>query len=176
MEISLARTLLRPIQTQDAEAVLAYKSIPEVNQWLGWIPETTEDIHTFVAKNPKAFNTPDTWFQLVIVQLETNTVIGDIGLHFVDAQQCELGYTLHPKYGGQGYATEALSGLISYVFTQLHKHRIFASVDPDNKASIRLLKRLHFRKEAHHKQSLWFKEQWVDDVVYAMLRQDWIDQ
>ena len=174
MQILTQRSTLRPIQGPDAQALLTYKGIPEINQWLGWIPETIDEVHAFVARNPEAFNIPETWFQLVIEHRESGNVIGDIGVHFVDEQQCELGYTLNPKYSGQGYATEALSGLISHLFRKLHKHRVFASVDPRNHASIRLLERLGFRKEAHHIKSLWFKDQWVDDVIYAVLREEWI--
>ena len=55
----------------------------------------------------------------------------------------------------------------------LKKHRITASIDPRNTSSIRLIERLGFRKEAHFKQSLFFHGEWVDDLIYAMLAEEW---
>lgn len=41
---------------------------------------------------------------------------------------------------------------MNYMFTKLNKHRIIASIDPDNIASKALVEGLAFRKEAHHKK------------------------
>jgi len=84
--------------------------------------------------------------------------------------QAEIGCTLSKNYQNQGYATEALGAMIEYLFLTLNKHRIIASVDPRNTASIRLIERLGFRKEAHFKESYYLRGEWVDDIIYAMLR------
>jgi RimJ/RimL family protein N-acetyltransferase len=73
----------------------------------------------------------------------------------------------------QGYATEALTRVIDYVFNDLKKHRIMASVDPDNTNSIQLVERIGFRKEAHFVESLYIKGRWADDLIYALLYRDW---
>ena len=55
----------------------------------------------------------------------------------------------------------------------LRKHRVYASVDPRNKPSMALLERVGMRKEAYLRQSLFWKGEWVDDVIYALLRSEW---
>jgi len=55
----------------------------------------------------------------------------------------------------------------------LQKHRITASVDPDNTASLQLMERIGLRKEGHFVKSLFWKNKWVDDVIYAVLREEW---
>jgi RimJ/RimL family protein N-acetyltransferase len=35
------------------------------------------------------------------------------------------------------------------------------------------MQRLAFRQQAHMIESLWFKGQWVDDVILAMLAREW---
>lgn len=70
-------------------------------------------------------------------------------------------------------ATEALHALHNYLFAALEKHRVYASVDRGNVSSMRLLERLGMRKEAHIVKSLWFKGEWVDDVVFAILATEW---
>ena len=101
-------------------------------------------------------------------------VIGDLGIHFLDEEnkQAEIGFTLDKNFQGKGYATEAVKEIINYLFNKLNKHRIIGSVDPHNSNSIRLLERLGFRKEAHFKESLFINGEWVDDVIYAVLKSE----
>ncbi len=167
------RVELRPIALKDNLDVFEYRSDAEANKYQGWVPKSIEDTNAYILKNPKKINTPNSWFQLVIVLNDTSQVIGDIGVHFIDENQCELGCTLHKAYQGKGYAQESLKLVIDYLFTELNKHRITASIDPRNSNSIRLFEKLNFRKEAHFKESLFFKGEWVDDIIYACLKPEW---
>ncbi|MRR23245.1 N-acetyltransferase, partial [bacterium] len=86
--------------------------------------------------------------------------------------QVELGCTLDSRYHGCGYATEALRVVISYLFGTLEKHRLIATIDPENTKSIDLFERLGFRREAHFRKCRIIDGTWVDDVVYARLREE----
>ena len=169
------RLTLRPIQATDKAAVFDYRSDAETNKYQGWIPKTEKEVEDFIAKNHTEFNLPDTWFQLVIIEKESEKIIGDMGIHFIgtENQQVELGCTLNKTFQNKGYATEALRGIIDFLFKELKKHRIVTSIDPENESSIRLVERLGFRKEAHFVESLYFNGQWVDDIVYALLAREW---
>ncbi len=90
-----------------------------------------------------------------------------------DSRQVEDGFSIVPAHQRQGYGTEAVKGLLGYLLGPLGKHRVFASVDPRNEASIALLKRLGMRQEAHFRESLWIKGVWVDDIVFGILRSEW---
>lgn len=167
------RFLIRAIAAEDAPSVFAYRSDAITNQYQGWIPKQLSEVDEFIAKNPKDINQPDTWFQLVIIDQENKELVGDIGIHFIDEQQVEIGCTLNKASHHKGVATESLRKVIDYLFKQLNKHRIIGSIDPDNAPSISLVERLGFRKEAHFKESLFIDGQWVDDIVYAILNREW---
>lgn len=62
--------------------------------------------------------------------------------------------------------------MLGHLFA-LGKHRVIASTDPRDERSVALLRRVGFRLEAHHHESLWFKGAWADDLIFAMLRRDW---
>lgn len=173
--IKTKRTVIRPIKLEDSEAVFNYRSDSKTNQFQGWIPKTLEEVNEFIHKNPAEFNVPETWFQLVIIETNSDKIIGDIGIHFSDERnlQCEIGCTLNKAYQQKGFASETLQAVIDYLFTRLEKHRIFASLDPRNESSVNLMERLGFRKEAHFKRNLWLREKWVDDLVYALLKSEW---
>lgn len=117
-------------------------------------------------------DTTGTWLQLAIC-LKDDLVIGDIGIHFLEDAQVEIGYTITPDHQGNGYATEAVRAVMDYLFSILMKHRITESVDPDNMASVRLLEKIGFRKEAHFIQSFRMGEEWRDNVIFAMLSNEW---
>nr|WP_257286661.1 GNAT family protein [Halanaerobium congolense] len=85
-----------------------------------------------------------------------------------------MGYSLSLKYQGKGLATEAVTAVLNYLFFDLNKHRVTASVDPDNLKSINLLERLGMRKEAHFKKSVFINGKWKDDIIYAVLKEEWI--
>lgn len=118
-------------------------------------------------------NIQNTWFQLAVCTKENNRLIGDIGIHFLADDQTEIGYTIAPDFQGQGYAAEALNAVIGYLFIDLNKHRIIASVDPDNIKSIKLLIKLGMRKEAHFVKSIKMNGTWFDDCVYVILNEEW---
>ena len=154
-----------------------YRADPEVCRYQAFEPGSLADVEAFIAGlEANEFDTPGTWFQFAIRLQDSGALIGDIGAHFTaeDPRQVEIGFTLAPQHQGRGYATEAVTALLDHLFGQLAKHRVFASVDPRNKACLALLKRLGLRREAHFRQSLWFKGKWVDDVVYAILRPEWM--
>jgi len=76
--------------------------------------------------------------------------------------------------GRQVEVCRALEALFTVLFGALGKHRVFGSIDPRNARSIALVERAGMRREAHHRESLWFKGEWADDVVYALLRREWL--
>lgn len=175
MKLETERLIIRPMSYEDRNEIYEYRSDSIANKYQGWIPKTLSDVDLFIDKLAKKINVPNTWFQVVIVEKYSNLVIGDIGIHFFDEEnkQVEVGYTLDKKYQKRGYATEALSILISYLFKDLSKHRIIASIDPNNFASIQLVERLGFLKEAHFRESLFIDGKWVDDLIFALLEKEW---
>lgn len=64
--------------------------------------------------------------------------------------------------------------MLDLVFGPLGKHRVTASVDLRNEPSLRLLRRVGMRQEAHFRENLLFKGEWADDVVFAVLRSEWL--
>jgi len=85
----------------------------------------------------------------------------------------ELGITISKTNQGKGFATEAMRGVVDFLFTELNKHRITTSIDPQNTSSINLVRRLGFRQEAHFRKSFLSNGVWVDDVIFAVLEEEW---
>jgi len=177
-EIITDRLVLSPLAPVDAETLFEYRSLPEVSRFQNWEPTSTNEAVLFIERLARVeFDTPDTWYQFGIRLRESDPLIGDFGMHFMDdGCQVEIGFTLAPAYQHRGLGAEAVVGVLDFLFTQLRKHRVFASVDPRNRPSLRLLRRIGMRQEAHYHKSLRFKDEWADDVVFAVLASEWVDR
>lgn len=175
-ELSTPRLRLSRLLPDDAPALHAYRADPEVCRYQSFVPGPLRDAEEFIARLlPNAFDTPGTWFQFGIRLRETELLVGDLGAHFLaaDPRQVEIGFTLAPERQGRGLATEAVRGLLDHLLGPCGKHRVIASVDPRNAPSLALLRRIGMRQEAHFRRSLWFKGEWVDDLVFAILAEEW---
>jgi RimJ/RimL family protein N-acetyltransferase len=175
-EIQTERLALRDLEANDGPRVFAYHRRPEVARFQSWGTESVDVVQSFIrglaGTEP---GVPGAWYQVGIYLLAGGKLIGDCGFRVAkdDPAQAEIGITLAPEYQGQGYATEAARALLHYLLVTLGKHRVFGSVDPRNVSSLRLLERLGMRKEGHFVESLWFREEWVDDVIFALLAREW---
>jgi len=175
LKLDTKRLIIRPVIYDDKAEIFEYRSDTATNKYQGWIPKTIEDVESFIEKISKQMNEPGTWFQFVIIEKETQKIVGDLGIHFLDNEnkQVEIGCTLNKYFQNRGYATESIKRVIEYLFNELKKHRIITSIDPDNKNAIRLVERIGFRKEAHFVESLFLNGKWVDDLIYALIEKDW---
>jgi RimJ/RimL family protein N-acetyltransferase len=171
-----SRLALRDLEANDGPRVFSYHKHPDVSRFQSWGTESVDVIQSYIRGLEGADpGTPGAWYQVGIYLLAGGKLIGDCGLRVpaADPAQAEVGITLAPDFQGQGFAAEALLALLVYLFVDLEKHRVFGSVDPRNLASMRLLQRVGMRQEAHFVKSLWFRGEWVDDVVFAMLASEW---
>jgi ribosomal-protein-alanine N-acetyltransferase len=82
----------------------------------------------------------------VMIELETETVVGDIGFFGPpDADgSVEIGYSVVPDRRRRGYATEAAHSLVGWALQQPGVRRVVAGCEPDNEPSIRTLERISF--------------------------------
>jgi len=172
--IRTERLVLRPFRPDDVDAMLDYQSRPEVARYLLHEPWTREEALRQVAKRlgSTALGGPDD--VLAVAVEHDGQLIGDVGAWPTDAeaQQGELGWVFHPDYGGQGFATEAVTAVIEFVFTA-GWHRVVAQMDPRNLASARLARRLGMVLEGAHRSSWWSKGEWTDNWVFALLAEEW---
>ena len=177
MELTSERVRVRSLRADDAAAVAAYRSLPAVARFQSWEAFGLADAKRLITDHGDvAPDTPGAWLQVAITLRSTGAVVGDCGIHFLEAEprQVELGVTLDPAHQGQGLAAEAVASVLGYLFDVLGKHRVTAVTDADNAAAAGLFRRLGFRQEAHFVDHLWFKGAWGSEFAFAMLRREWL--
>jgi len=169
------RLLLRPMTAADVDDIHAYQSREDVCRYLPYEPRTREEVAEKVAKFSAAITLAadgDYW-QLALDR--DGRVLGDLYFTIASAANstAEIGWTLHPDHHGQGYMSEAARAVLGIAFGEIGLHRVKADLDPRNHASIALCKRLGMREEAYFVEDEWFKGEWGDTGVYAILEREW---
>jgi RimJ/RimL family protein N-acetyltransferase len=169
------RLVLRPLRHGDEPDVLAYRRRADVCRYMPASPLDEASTRTFIADRTGATKiAADNDFIVLAVTLDER-VIGDVMLRAgqLADRQAEIGWVLNPDYQGHGYATEAAREVIELSFAELGMHRAWAQLDPRNVASARVCQRLGMRLEAHFHHDIWFKGEWGDTAIYAILAAEW---
>ena len=175
--IESERLVLRRFRDSDLELFVNYRNDPEVARYQSWASFDEREARAFIREMASGQpGVPGDWFQFAIESKEAGGLVGDCALQ-VDGQEpyrAELGFTLAREHQGKGLASEAVSRLLDYAFGTLDLHRIFAIADCRNEPSWRLLERVGLRREGHFLESIWFKGEWSDEYLYAVLEDEWL--
>lgn len=165
--------VIRAFERKDLEIFAQYRSQEMVAKYQSWTSFTYPDaVELFESMDYSTFGTEGNWYQLAILTQETDELVGDLAVHFIDHEQIEIGFTVSPQHQGKSVATESVSRFLGYLFGDLNKHRVVATTDAENTAAYRLLEKLGFRREGHFIQNIFFKGVWGDEYLYAMLRSE----
>src|SRR5947209_2543937 len=125
------RLRLRHFSDADLPAFMAYRNDPEVARYQSWEGISEAEARVFIQGQKQLQPAPGAGFQIAIELKQTGALIGDcyFMIHEHDAQQAEIGFTLSRAYQGRGFATEAVSSLLTYAFLTFDLHRIIAITD-----------------------------------------------
>ena len=139
---------LRQPTTYDQRDILALRSDPEINKYLGRQPSRTiEDAINFINKVNDNIEKNNSIYW-VITFTKTKEFVGTICLFDFSKEKnsCEIGYELMTKFQGQGIMKEATKKVIDYAFQTMQFQKIVAISHNDNQNSTRLLGKFDFKK------------------------------
>src|SRR4051794_25528987 len=161
------------MRLEDAPAFAAYRGLEEVARYQDWrMPYGLADAERDLAAQAELSDiTPGTWVQIAIEV--DGAVVGDVAVGLPgEARIAYLGYTVAPQHQGHGYASEAAASIVDAIFDETDIHRIIATLDPHNFASMRVIEPLGFGQEAVARAAELVRGEWVDDARFALLRED----
>ena len=169
--IETERLLLKQITNDDVNEVFELRSNPETMKYIPRpLVKTTEDAleHIAMIEEKILSNTGINWG---ITLKGSSKLLGIIGYYRMQPEnyRAEIGYMLLPQFHGQGIITEAVKRLITYGFNDLKLHSIEAVIDPENRASEKVLQKCGFAKEAHLRECEFFEGKFIDKVIYSLI-------
>ncbi len=170
--LSTERLRLRPLRVDDADALHPTFADEDLLRWWSSGPhKSVAETRDYVAQNCEGTR----WQTWAITTVREDAALGWVVLIRAEDRPNirEIGYILNRAAWGKGIAREAVSRVIHYGFEELGLRRIYADVDPDNLASIKLLKLLGFQQEAHLRQECETHIGIRDSLIFGLLRDDW---
>lgn len=141
------RLVIREITENDFQALYRICSDPEIMKFVGdGKPLTEEQTQRWIAVTLTNYDTKG-FGMYVIIEKRTGVFVGYAGLVFsADVNNNELIYALDKVYWGRGLATEIAYHMVEFGFNVLQLTRIYASIDPENKASQKILAKIGFEE------------------------------
>jgi [ribosomal protein S5]-alanine N-acetyltransferase len=172
LKIRIPGALLRPWREEDASSVARYADNPRVAGCMRDAfpsPYTIEDARRFIAM---ATGPAPGIFLAIEVEGEAAGGIGIHPLEDVRRGTAEIGYWLGEPFWGKGIVTEAVRALVPAAFAKTGLVRIQAGIFSGNPASMRVLEKSGFVREAVHRNAVTKNGVVMDEVMYVRFRKD----
>jgi RimJ/RimL family protein N-acetyltransferase len=177
MHIETERLILRPLKAEDVDDILPYHSDPQSIRYIPWDVRDRPFVVDWLTRAVTYLGLQEGQPGLLLAMVEKSSgkVIGQLNSSMTDRQNhtADIGYISNPEYRGKGFVHEALSALIDYLFHEEKLHRVVADIDIRNQASIRVIERLGFRREATFIENDYLKGEWCSMHLYALLSREW---
>ena len=173
--VETKRLTLREFRKADFNAIHAYASDQEVSIYLPWGPNSELDTENYI-ENIISYqlNNPRKDYEIAIELKESSLLIGACAIHISDPLTREgfIGYCYNKQYLGNGYASEAAKAIIEYGFENLNLHRIYATCDPNNVGSSKVLEKIGMKREGHLREHKLQRGKWRDSFLYSILEHE----
>ncbi len=174
--IETERLIIREWSESDLAPFLKIGSDPEVMRYINagnaWTPSQIDE---FVGRQRENV----TKHGFCVGPLESKAdgkLLGHCGIQYLGTTgEVEVGWLLARRQWGQGFATEAGRGAVSFAFDELNLVCVIAIAHPENKASHRVMERLGMRFERRVKgRELGLPHADAEMVLYRILRQEFV--
>jgi len=173
--IETNRLILRGFSEKDITYIFDNFTKTEIKKTLGH--SSDEEYEKELYKHKNGYASYNRSFMLfLLVDKNTQKTIGRCGIHNwnKDHQRAEIGYNMTDEnFKNQGFMTEALAPIIAYGFQKLNLNRLEAIVNIDNMASLKLIHKNNFVKEAQMKKYFKISDAFEDAYFFALLKDEY---
>lgn len=162
------RVTLRPLTSRDQSEFLDLvgASVDLHRPWMS-LPSAPQEFQAYLTRR---YEQPDAESLLICLR-NTGAIAGMININSIIRgrfQSASLAYAAFAPTAGQGYMSEGLDLVVRYAFEQLRLHRLEAQIQPDNHASLNLVRRNGFRNEGYSPDLLFVDGAWQDHEQWAI--------
>jgi RimJ/RimL family protein N-acetyltransferase len=133
-------------------------------------PYTERDAKTFLKQVTTAGDPSNLAIE---VDGEAVGAVGFVPGRDIERFSAEIGYWLGEELWGRGIATEALSLVTEHIFSRQNFLRLFALPFADNPASVRVLEKAGYTREALLRSSSVKYGVPKDQLLYARINTEW---
>ncbi|MDP2713094.1 MAG: GNAT family protein [Solirubrobacteraceae bacterium] len=159
---------------EDAAALFAAASDPEVTRWFSWGPYTSQDeARAYLARLP-AQRARGEHFDLVVEHLQAGPIgISGLGEPVMRDRHAVIGSWLGRAWWGTGANRECKALMCHLAFAVLGFDRVGAYANVEHARSQRALERIGFEREGVLRGYHRHGDRTLDVVVFGLLRAQW---
>lgn len=166
------KVYLSPINIEDAEKYVVWLNDFEVSDRLGRSNQilTVEQEKEWILENTKEPN-----YQLAIVLIEQDKLIGNIGFMGVDTinRRAELGIFIGEEQDrNKGYGTEAICLLLEYGFSYLNLSNIMLKAVSFNDRAIHTYEKVGFKEFGRRRKCCYTAGTYYDHVYMDIVKEE----
>ena len=176
-ELISKRLILRPFQASDDEAMFDnWASDDEVTKYLTWPTHKNKSVTKQVIDQwIKEYEKKD-FYHWAIVPKDLQEPIGSLSVGKINEKTntMHIGYCIGKKWWHQGYATEALQTLLSFLFLEVKCERVESQHDPRNAHSGAVMIKCGMSYEGTLRKADWNNQGIVDASMYSILACEYI--
>jgi ribosomal-protein-alanine N-acetyltransferase len=175
-ELETERLLLRKMRLDDAEAMFAYASDPEVTRYVLFeTHRSVEDSESFLRLALEGYERGDFGGWGVVLK-DSGAFVGTCGMdagYAPEHARAELGYVLSREHWGRGLMPEAVRAVIRFGFKRMSLNRVQARCIAENAASARVMEKAGMTYEGTLRESEFIKGAYRDMKLYSILRREY---
>lgn len=169
--------LLRPVRTEDSEALLLLYGDESIYRYRPGMPRKTVRLVEKLIRRFREDACEGRAVALSVIDREQGCVVGLAEVFHLDpkVEQAEIGCSITPEYQGRGLATRAVKLLTDYLILEADFNRVRATVHVENIGSRRVYEKAGFTLEGQERQGeFWQGLGLVDICRYAILKMDYV--
>ncbi|MFB6343785.1 GNAT family N-acetyltransferase [Saccharicrinis sp. FJH62] len=138
------RLLIRPVQIEDADFILALLNTEKFIQYIGdRNVRSIEDAEKYIRDKMSGQFERLGFGNYAVIRKEDHKRIGTVGLYDREGLDAvDIGFAFLPEYEGQGYALEAAEKILHAAFYDFNLPFVCAITTKDNYASQKLIEKL----------------------------------
>ena len=157
------------------ELACRWENDPEVRHYSrnAW-PSTIEQIKKrFESATEEGIKTR---VEFIIYHKQDKRPIGVLGFKNISwlNRNAEIFWTIGEReYWGRGIVVEAAKLVLTYAFTELNMHKIYAIILSPNARSLRAAEKMGFTEEGVFKEMVYIDDTRVDSHFYVLSKREW---
>ena len=171
LPLETKRLIIRPTNMRDVSSIHEMLNCKETMKFFVEGVYSKEKVNEFINRNHKETH------HFTILLKSSNRIVGKLSYNpWFMKRTKEIGWIIFKTAEGNGYATEAAKAIIKYAFETEKIHRLVATCQPENIASIRVCEKLGMRLEGEFKKCIHYKNDiWWDESFYSILEEDYLE-
>jgi RimJ/RimL family protein N-acetyltransferase len=169
-----ARVVLRELRASDAPSLFAMLSADEVARFISPPPTSVSGFEQFIAWTLRQ-RSAGTYTCFAVTVRGYDTAIGIFQMRQIDAdfRTAEWGFAIGSPFWGTGMFREGADLMLDFAFETVGVYRLEARASVQNGRGNGALRKLGAVKEAILRKSFLRNGEQVDQVLYAILEDEW---